>query len=84
MRDGVLPVKVVAPPVDGKANKALCRLLAKRLGVAASEVEVIRGASARTKTVRVLGVSAQRLQATFGPPNETLPIPSLERLRSDR
>jgi uncharacterized protein YggU (UPF0235/DUF167 family) len=31
MRDGVLQAKVTASPVDGKANKALCGLIAKRL-----------------------------------------------------
>ncbi len=84
MRDGVLPVKVIAPPVDGKANKALCRLLAKRLGIAVSAVTVVRGSSARTKTVRVFGVSAEQLHAAFGPVHGTLPIPSLERPRRDR
>ncbi len=40
-RDGVLLVRVTAPPVDGKANAALCKLLAKALGVAPSTVAVV-------------------------------------------
>ena len=41
--DGVLVVRVTAPPVDGRANDALCKLLAKRLDVAPSRVSVVRG-----------------------------------------
>jgi uncharacterized protein YggU (UPF0235/DUF167 family) len=44
IEDGVLQARVSAPPVDGKANKALCRLIAKRAGVAPSRVSVVRGA----------------------------------------
>jgi uncharacterized protein (TIGR00251 family) len=57
MRDGVLQAKVTAPPVGGRANKALCRLIAKRLGVAPSRVAVVRGEKSRDKVVRVEGLS---------------------------
>jgi uncharacterized protein (TIGR00251 family) len=57
--DGVLLARVTAPPVDGKANAALCRLIAKELGVAPSRVSVVRGQSARDKVVRVEGVTGQ-------------------------
>jgi uncharacterized protein len=56
MQDGVLRAKVTAAPVDGKANAALCRLIAKRLGVAPSRVSVIRGEKSREKLVRVEGI----------------------------
>lgn len=55
MRDGVLQARVSAPPVDGKANRALCRLIAKRVGVAPSRVTVVRGQKSRDKLVRVDG-----------------------------
>ncbi len=45
--DGVLQARVSAPPVDGRANQALCRLIAKRVGVAPSQVSVVRGEKAR-------------------------------------
>jgi len=51
--DGVLRARVSAAPVDGKANKALCRLIAKRLGVAPSRVTVLHGKKSREKLVRV-------------------------------
>ena len=56
--DGVILARVSAAPVDGKANEALCRLLAKTLGVAPSRVAVVRGRSSRDKVVRVDGLSA--------------------------
>jgi uncharacterized protein YggU (UPF0235/DUF167 family) len=52
-------VRVTAPPVDGKANAALCALVADRVGVAAGRVSVVRGASSRDKVVRVEGVAAE-------------------------
>jgi uncharacterized protein len=68
VRDGVLLVKVTAPPVDGKANSALCRLLAKRLRVAAGRVTVVSGVSSRIKRVRVEGIDAVRLREAVGVP----------------
>jgi uncharacterized protein (TIGR00251 family) len=62
MRDGVLQARVTAPPVDGKANRALCRLIAKRVGVAPSKVSVVRGAKSRDKLVRVEGIDAATLE----------------------
>jgi uncharacterized protein len=48
-RDGVLQARVCAAPVQGEANRALCRLIARRAGVAPSRVEVIRGGRGRSK-----------------------------------
>jgi len=62
MRDGVLQARVSAPPVDGKANRALCRLIAKRVGVAPSRVTVARGIKSRDKLVRVEGVKDATLK----------------------
>ncbi len=62
MRDGVLRARVTAPPVDGKANRALCKLVAKRAGVAPSRVSVVRGEKSRTKLVRVEGIDPAALR----------------------
>src|SRR4051812_17489211 len=61
--DGAFAARVTAPPVDGRANEALCRLIAARAGVAASRVSVVRGAKARDKVVRVEGIEAADLRA---------------------
>jgi uncharacterized protein (TIGR00251 family) len=67
-RDGVLVVRVTAPPVDGKANAALCALLARAAGVAPSRVAVVRGQTARDKVVRVDGMEEAALRAAVGLP----------------
>jgi uncharacterized protein len=59
--DGVLRARVSAPPLDGRANKALCKLIAARVGVPPSRVDVVRGAKSRDKLVAVLGVDADEL-----------------------
>jgi uncharacterized protein (TIGR00251 family) len=60
--DGVLRVRLRAPPIDGRANEALCRYLASLLGVAASSVEVVSGAGSRSKRVRVDGLSPEAVR----------------------
>ncbi len=57
-RDGALIVRVTAPPVEGRANDAVRKLLAKRLGIAPGRVTVVRGASGRDKLVEIDGMDA--------------------------
>jgi uncharacterized protein len=61
-REGVLVVRVTAPPVEGRANDALCRLIAKRARVGVRSVSVVRGVGSREKVVRVRGVAAPELR----------------------
>jgi uncharacterized protein (TIGR00251 family) len=61
-REGILVVRVTAPPVEGKANEALCALIARRARVGRKRVEVIRGSSSRDKVVRVEGVTTAELR----------------------
>jgi uncharacterized protein len=67
-RAGAVLIRVTAPPVDGKANEALCRLVAKKAGVAPSRVRLIRGHTARDKTLEIEGVDTAALRAAFGLP----------------
>ena len=65
---GRLRVRVTAAPVDGAANAACLRLLAKALGIAPSRVSLIRGHRARDKVVEVPAEPAaiQRLGSGSG------------------
>jgi uncharacterized protein (TIGR00251 family) len=54
-------VKVTAPPVEGRANKALIDLLAKKLGVPKSHIEIISGKSSRLKSIRIDGLSIEEI-----------------------
>jgi uncharacterized protein (TIGR00251 family) len=58
VQEGALKVALTAPPVDGAANEALKKLLAKAAGVAKSNVEILRGDRARIKVLRIHGVRA--------------------------
>ena len=64
-RNGRVLVRVTAPPVDGAANLALCRLIADRARVPAGRVRVVRGKSSRDKVVRVEGLGATALRAAL-------------------
>jgi uncharacterized protein (TIGR00251 family) len=58
-----LKVAVTAPPVEGAANTALVEILAKRLAVSKSRVEVVSGHGSRRKTLCVHGLTAAQVQA---------------------
>jgi uncharacterized protein (TIGR00251 family) len=67
-RGETLRLRVTAPPADGAANEAVRALLAERLGCARSRVEIIRGHAARTKIVRILGLSLGEVVTRLGAP----------------
>ena len=56
-----LKIKVSAPPEQGKANGAVCELLAEALGVDARRVTIVAGHSNPEKIARVEGVSSAML-----------------------
>jgi hypothetical protein len=61
-RAGCLQVRVTAAPEDGKANAAACKLIAKRLRIGTTAVQVVAGATSRNKTFEVQGVSAEEVR----------------------
>ena len=58
--DGTVRVRVAAPPVGGAATEAVRAVLAAALGCSRSAIEIVRGASARHKLVRVAGLTAEQ------------------------
>jgi len=62
VKGDALRVKLTAPPVEGAANEALIGFLAERLGVRKSAVSIISGEKNRSKTVRVDGVTRERVE----------------------
>jgi uncharacterized protein (TIGR00251 family) len=57
-RDGI-KIKVTAPPIEGKANEALVRILSREFGISLSRIEIIKGHHSREKTLRISGVAPQ-------------------------
>lgn len=66
VRDGRVLVRVTAPPAEGKANSALCALLAKKLGVPKRAVKVQRGAASRDKVVSIDGMDERQAKRCLG------------------
>jgi uncharacterized protein (TIGR00251 family) len=61
--DDVFKIKVTSPPVDGKANKALVELLAEKLRIPKSHIEITSGKRSRMKSVRIYGLLPKDLAA---------------------
>lgn len=65
MHGDALKFRVAAPPVDGAANDALCKYLARRLGIPRRSVTVVRGQAARRKQVLLAGVALDTVIAAL-------------------
>jgi uncharacterized protein len=62
IQDGVLKIKVTAPPVEGAANEACIKLLAGELGLKKSQMGISSGAKSRRKTVMVKNINKLELE----------------------
>lgn len=71
-RGGELSVRVTVAPEGGRANAAVCAVLARELGVPKSAVRVVRGEAARHKQVEIDGVGEAEVRAAFGGPEPGL------------
>jgi uncharacterized protein (TIGR00251 family) len=58
-----LKIRLKAPPIEGKANQALQKFLAKQLNVPPSAVEILTGHTSRQKRIHVADVSADAIRA---------------------
>ena len=60
---GRLKVRVAAPPEGGRANDAVCALIAEALGIKPRQVQVVSGHASPEKVVRVTGADPERVRA---------------------
>ena len=67
LSDGVLQVRVAAPPVKGKANKELISLLSKILGVSKDALEITKGHTSRSKVITIDGLSQEEVIQRLSP-----------------
>jgi uncharacterized protein (TIGR00251 family) len=65
--DGVIKIRIAAPPVENAANLTLIDFVAKRLGIAKRCVRIVSGAASRKKILEIDGVSAEAIWASLGP-----------------
>ncbi|MBF0456148.1 MAG: YggU family protein [Magnetococcales bacterium] len=62
IQGGRVKIALTSPPVEGAANRALCQLIAKALGVAKGRVTIVKGEKSREKRVCVQGVDREMVR----------------------
>lgn len=62
LNDGTIRIRLTAPPVEGKANKALIKFLAKILNISPSRIEIVAGETGRDKLVSILDADMKKVQ----------------------
>jgi uncharacterized protein (TIGR00251 family) len=62
-----LKIALTAPPVDGKANEALIAFLAEALLLPQARISLVRGATSRSKVLRITGKSAAEITTALFP-----------------
>ncbi len=65
--DGLLKIRLTAPPIEGKANRACLDYLAKLLNIPKSSMSVSVGLKSRTKTICIVGYSAEEIRIKLTP-----------------
>ena len=54
--NGALKIRLTSPPVEGAANRACIKFLAKRLGISAGRVDIVGGLTSKMKIIRIEGM----------------------------
>jgi len=62
-RDGVVLIRVAAPPVDGAANDAVITLLAERLNVPRRAIRIVSGGTSRRKRIEIVGATPEQIRS---------------------
>lgn len=63
LADDTVKIRLTAPPVEGKANKALVEFLSEVMGVPKSRIEIVAGATGRDKLVSIVDMETETAQA---------------------
>ena len=61
-KDGVLTVRLTAPPIEGAANKSCVELLARELGMKRYEISLVSGEKSRDKVFEIEGLTQEALE----------------------
>lgn len=62
-----IKIRLQAPPVDGKANRALIKFLAKKLEISQRDITLLSGDTSRNKRLLIQGMSAKNVEAHLTP-----------------
>lgn len=57
-----LKIKVTAPPIENKANKALMEILSKKIKVAKSNIQIVKGGLNKEKTLLIYGINEEEFK----------------------
>jgi uncharacterized protein (TIGR00251 family) len=60
--DDALKVSLTTPPTDGRANAALIEFLADRLNIPRARITLLTGATSRSKTLRITGLTQNEIE----------------------
>jgi len=63
VQDGILRLKITAPPIEGRANEECLRFLSEALGIKKARITIVGGHKARRKTVSIEGLNGTDLMA---------------------
>jgi uncharacterized protein len=62
-----LDIWVTSPPVEGRANEHVVKLLSKKLGAPKSSIEIIKGESGKNKVVNISGLTKEEIHSRLSP-----------------
>ncbi len=62
LEDGTVRIRVAAPPVEGKANRAVIAFLAKALGIRKNKIEIVAGERGLDKIISIDGIPADEVE----------------------
>jgi uncharacterized protein (TIGR00251 family) len=65
IHDGALKVSLTTPPTDGRANQALIAFLAAELRIPRARITLLTGATNRSKSLHIAGLTAAQLRAAL-------------------